>query len=355
MASALTGAAQLRFIFVEKRLERGESVRWLLAGPAVSLFSLWLFGFISGALSSSPDALAAEGFGQFSADPLAFFNPLQWSRFVPGFAIAGRQYEGFGYLGLGVLVLLAVRLAQLIRPSGRLTRAQWLGLAPLLVATTLCFVFALSNHVVSRQHQLVDLSFFYDKLGRLPGIFRSSGRFLWPLHITLTFVAVLAATRFPLRWQQRSALALGALLQVADLDASKTPLHKTPTTFQPFASPDWALLSEYQHLVIHPIQIQWSCPFDEKLVAKLSWEAYLRRLSINSGYVGHPPGLDCNKHLTASELRDDTIYFPYFQQFLPDFLAAGWVCGVLETTVACVSPSRETALKRALLTRPVGR
>jgi hypothetical protein len=108
--------------------------------------------------------------------------------------------------------------------------------------------------------------------------------------------------------------------------------------------------------VIQPVQIQWTCPFDHHLVSKLSWEAYRNRLSINSGHVGRPPpGTDCNHHLTPDELKDDTIYVPYFREHLPDLLNAGFVCGQLDTAVVCVSPRRQTPLLLELQRRAAAR
>jgi hypothetical protein len=313
----------------------------------VSVGALWLFGFVSGALSSTPDALATEGFGEFSADPLALINPLQYGRFLPAIGIAGRQYEGYGYLGFGVLVLLVLRLALLVkvRPSKR----DWLRLAPLLVFALVCALYSLSNRVVMAQHLIADWSAFYAKLGKLPSIFRSSGRFLWPLHILLTYVAVLGATKLPLLWHKRAALGAAALLQAVDFNPTLSPVHNKPPPFVPFAAQEWGLLREYQHLVIQPVQIQWACPFDHNLVAKVSWEAYRQHLTINSGHVGRTPaGTNCTRHLTPAELDPATVYLPYFKEYFPDFVSAGWVCGVLDASVVCVSPARDTALKRAL-------
>lgn len=350
MASIVTGAALLRFVFVERLLKPLEALGWLVAGPVVSVTALYLFGFVSGALSSSPDALATEGFGEFSADPLALVNPLEWSRFIQGIAIAGRQYEGYGYLGLGVLVLLVVRLSLLVwsRPSKR----DLLRLTPVLVFALVCALYSLSNKVVMHQHLIADWSNFYSKLGKLPSIFRSSGRFLWPLHIVLTYLAALTATRFKVLWQGRAVLAFAVLVQVVDFNPTKSPVHRPQSTFVPFAAPEWQLLRDYKHLVIQPVQIQWACPFNPDLVAKLSWEAYRQHLTINSGHVGRTPaGTSCTRHLQPAELDADTVYVPYFQDFLADFTSAGFVCGVLDKYVVCVSPARDTELKRALQKR----
>ncbi len=352
MASVVTGAAVVRLALLERRLGGLEAVLWVVAAPLVSLSSLALFGFISGALSAPADTLAGEGFGQFSADPLTFFNATQWSRFLPGIPMAGRQYEGYAYLGFGVVALLVLRLVRLRwdRPG----RREVLGLAPVVLGATLLSVYALSNHVVIAQHEMLDLTRLYAPLGHYPSILRSSGRFVWPMHALLTFVAVLAVTRMRTLWHARAVLAAATLLQVVDFNVALTPMHHLPSTFVPWRTPEWNALRDYQHLAIQPVQIQWTCPFNPELVAKLSWEAYRHHLSINSGLVGRaPPGTNCQRHLTPASLDRDTVYVPYFREFLPDFLNVGWVCGTLEGVPLCVSPERDTELKRVLAKSPL--
>ncbi|MEW5739878.1 MAG: DUF6311 domain-containing protein [Myxococcota bacterium] len=350
MASGLMFAAVVRLALVERRFSRREGAAWVAATPAVAVLSLWLFGFISGARSSPVENLAIEGFGQFSADPFTFVNPFTWSRFLPALPVAPRQYEGYAYLGLGILALLAFRLALLAR--FRPSRDELKSLAPLLLVALVMAFYALSNQVIVGGRLVAHLD-FYDRLAPLPSIFRSSGRFVWPLHVLLTLTAILGAARLTRIWLARVVLGLAFLVQVIDFNVATSTLGRPAPEFRPFRAPEWKLLGQdYRHLYIHPVQINWTCPFNPVLVAKLSWEAYRQRLTINSGHVGRaPPGTNCTRHLAPAELDPQTVYIPYFQEYYPDFATAGWVCGVLEGVPLCVSPARETALKQLLQQR----
>ncbi len=354
MAAALVGASLARLAVVLRRFAAGEAAAWLVSGPAVVVGALWLFGFVSGARSAPMQTLAIEGFGQFSADLLTFVNPATWSRLLPALGMGPRQYEGYAYLGLGVLGLLAVRGLLLARR--RPTKLELLGLAPLALAALATSFYALSNHVTVGGTRVADLSGLYAPLGSWPSVFRSSGRFVWPLHAWLTIIAALAVAPLATLPARRLVLAAGVLVQLVDFDPGRTPLHKGFRVFEPFRDPTWQLLGDYRHVVIHPVQIQWTCPFNHELVAKLSWEAYRQRVSINSGHVGRaPPGTDCTRHLGPAELRDDTVYLPYFPQYLQDFQRAGYVCGPVEGFTLCVSPARQTPLLQALLQRAPAR
>jgi hypothetical protein len=354
MASVLVGASVVRVVLVERPFRLGEALAWLVSAPVVCVAALWAFGFVSGARSAPMSTLAVAGFGEFSADLLTFFNPTEWSRFFPGIRMKPLQYEGYAYLGFGTQALLAARVLLLFR--SRPTRREALVWLPVFAAVLLMATYALSNLVTIGGTQVADLSNLYSKLGPWPSVFRSSGRFIWPLFATLTLIAALAAARIQHVWARQWVLTLGVLLQFLDFDPTRHPLFKDYPAFEPFRDPAWALLKDYRHVTIHPVQIQWTCPFNHQLVAKLSWEAYRQKLSINSGHVGRPPpGTDCNRHLLPSELDEQTVYLPYFQPFLPDLVDAGFVCGPVEGYAVCVSPNRPTPLLSELQRRKPAR
>lgn len=351
MASGLVGASLLRLALFKRMLPNPEAWLYLALGPAVCLFSLWLFGFISGARSAPVDALAAEGFGQFSADVLAFFNPAAWSRLFGPMPVTGRQLEGYAYLGFGVIVLLALHLVLAAR-RGVNTRgaAQWLPLAAVMGTMAL---YALSNHVTVYGKHVADWSAFYARLGPFPSVFRSSGRFVWPLFAWLTLAACVGAARVQTLWIRQGVLLLAALFQVVDFDATRAPIRHPYPPFVPFKDAAWQLMrAGYRHIAIHPIQIQWTCGFDGPLVARLSWEAYRQGLSINSGHVGRAPlGTDCKRHLTPEEMEPTTVYVPYFQEYFGDFERADMACARLDGQRVCVSKKNDTPLLQELVRR----
>jgi Family of unknown function (DUF6311) len=353
MASGVAFAVVLRVALVDRKIPLNESLLWLCATPIVSLGTLSLFGFVSGLNSSSMESLAIEGFGQFSADLLTFVNPADWSRFLSPIAMGPRQYEGWAYLGLGVIALSLISAFQFVRIRPGLK--TWAFFAPILVvALAMCF-YALSNIATIRGQMIADFSSLYAHAGKWPSVFRSSGRFVWPMHALIGLTGVLAVSKFKSIVTRRAVLGFAALLQFADFNPGHMPFHtpREPAVFSPFKDPAWQLMSQgYKDIIMHPIQIQWTCGFDGPLVAKLSWEAYLHNLTINSGHVGRPPpGTDCNRHLAPSELKSDAVYIAYFPQWHSDFLNAGFICAPLEGTTVCVDSKNETPLKRLLQSR----
>lgn len=140
------------------------------------------------------------GFDMESANVLGWLWP---------FDATGFQYEGYCYLGIGVLGLLPFAL----RPArAALGRHVWLALACVLFA-----VLALSNRIFVGPYQLLHVD-IPEILASFPSQFRSPGRFVWlPLYALLAFALHASFTRFATsRWFVLvAALAVVQLVDVS--------------------------------------------------------------------------------------------------------------------------------------------
>ncbi|MFD1786861.1 DUF6311 domain-containing protein [Sphingomonas floccifaciens] len=155
----------------------------------------------------------------FFAMPLdALWNPAtdSYSVFLPATTQRdGRDFEGFQYLGLGLLILLPLALAVAGRTkpraeeAGVLRRLLWL--APALAVLTLV---AVSNwpHFAGSPVGKLPLPTF---LAPITDMVRASGRLFWPTAYTLVFAGIVALYRLSL---PRARLLLAALLAVQFFD-----------------------------------------------------------------------------------------------------------------------------------------
>jgi hypothetical protein len=322
-----------------------------VAAVGVTLGVYWLFGYVGG----RPNKLTANGFGQFSGDLTALVNPQGWSRFVGSLPYSPRQYEGFLYLGTGVLLLLAVRLALVVR---RHPKPLWVGRrhASMLVLTLLAmWLYSLSNYVAYRGETVLDLDGFYRHFSRLTGIFRSSGRFAWPLHLALIAAGISAACAISRAWVGRLILLVAVALQATELKADR--LDFSAGDFARMRDPAWSSTrNEYRHLVMVPLNLLWVCDYDYGQVDRLAYEAYRRNLTFNSGnFMRKQAGVKklCGVHLSPEqELDPDTIYV-VDRRYLRDFSRHDAACGVLDAVTVCVSNKKRTALLTALEKTPV--
>ncbi|MFP2913257.1 hypothetical protein ACLESD_51285, partial [Pyxidicoccus sp. 3LFB2] len=310
-----------------------------------------LFGYFGGS------GLGAEGFGDFSADLAALFNPMGWSRLLPTLRAAPRQGEGYGYLGAGALLLLALSLVAAAFRFRALRAVPWRRGVPLAVVVLLMAVYALSWRVTWTGQQVADLRALYEPLSRLTSAFRSSGRFVWPLCYLLVTGALLLWLRL---WRERPwvgtvALALAVAVQAYDWRQERSPLQRTGD-FRRLQAPEWAeLQGAYRHLALFPPHVQWVCRYDEPVVNALGYTAYRLGLTFNSGYASRtPPELarECQAPLRPGGVDADTAYV-VAPEALASFLQQGARCGVIEGLPVCVAGHRTDAFARALERQPL--
>jgi hypothetical protein len=203
-----------------KLLALGAGSGLLLAGEA------WMAGYFAGA-----GQISAEGHRWFTANLLTWFDPMAWRAFMAGDPVIYEQsrewtrwlpalkqaqmgqYEGFAYFGAGAL--LAAALAVGVKVAGRApaptsTRTRW---AAAVIAALAFALWSLSAKPTLGSMVLADIPL--GPLGeKVVGVFRASGRFIWPA--TYLAMAWALATVGRLRWGMALVL-LVLLVQQADL------------------------------------------------------------------------------------------------------------------------------------------
>jgi hypothetical protein len=158
----------------------------LAAGAfAVCLAAALAGGWITGALGSGVSA-SRYGYGEISMNLNAAFNPSSrggylWSRALPVLPQQAGQYDGFNYLGLGILLLTALALclstAKTMRRPAE-AKAWWKRNCFLMAACVFLTAFAVTNRAWLGNIQVYAFP-LPAWLARLCGIFRSSGRMFY--------------------------------------------------------------------------------------------------------------------------------------------------------------------------------
>lgn len=362
----------LAFAFVTRSLAVDETIRWrgalaacsVLAGAVV--LGLAVFDYLgAGATVRSP------GFGYYSANGLALVEPMGWSRLLPSHPIGPGQYEGFAYLGLGVMSLGAVSLAGAI--VGRRALASTLrAAAPAVAASVLLATFALSDTVTVSGARVATLG-LWSRLPVVAEAFRASGRFVWPLHYVLLLAAIAGAT-WALRdrpLSRRGVLTGALLLQLADV-RPPVAMEELPRDLVQVRSDTWALArGAYRHVALHPrilcsgsLEAQGAasacCPAvrdDGQLFLAADVAARIGA-TFNSAYLAR---VDTRRALAAcdtqrasveaGELDPCTIYVVQPSE-RPVFRRAHARCGLLDGLIACVKGDRADPFARALALSP---
>ncbi|MHB8079810.1 MAG: DUF6311 domain-containing protein [Candidatus Krumholzibacteriia bacterium] len=212
MVLAIAVAWLVREVIVTRALpwRRAVVTVGLIAGGA--LLAWWISGMFVYGLGAND---AVGGYGLYSLNLNSLFNPAGHSRFLKSLPYAdGAQWEGFAYLGLGLLCTWLIALCALFARGGWWARAKrhW----PLLAVIIACTAFALSNRITWNDQYLSNVS--------VPGVieplsraFRSSGRFVWLLVYAGSAFALWSLARaLPRRWAT-AWLAVAVAVQVADI------------------------------------------------------------------------------------------------------------------------------------------
>ena len=238
------------------------------------------------------------GAGKYEANLNTLFNSMDHG-ILPGLPVTLLQYEGFGYLGLGILFISIVGILTFIVRM----RKPVLDIHRLFLFLT-AFIFVLFSIVpeVSLGDRVLVYVDLGKVLGTVVGIFRSNGRFIWPVSImVMTYLLVFAIRNLKGR-RLYILLALALFLQVLDLSPFLLKRHRLFNVSDYEYSgildglkPLSDVIDRYDHIVmdLHEGEVD----------QYLTYYAYLNGMTTNSFYYARPNNNDTDGTLEA--LRND--------------------------------------------------
>lgn len=263
------------------------------------------------------------GYRTYSLNLLALFDPQeQGSLLLPKMPRASwAQYEGYNYIGLGVLLLAIISLPVLIRKRQNFPFLHRRVLLPLFSSCFLLTVLALSTKITFGSSVLIDLD-PHERLTPYLGALRASGRLFWvPYYVLLG--AVLSATVLCFRKAWAVTLLSAALaLQIADTNGLRRWVHhevNNPGAYRsPLRSSVWSKLgTHYQNLIVMP---PWQCnsgstPGGLEGYRTFGFLAAAQHMRINSYYAARysqvKKGTQCGADISAlsrQPLAPDSAY-----------------------------------------------
>ena len=286
-------AAYLRWLIVADaggRQERLARVLFAAGGGGLSLGLMVLALVIFGFFRPGEGGYAGAGYKIYSMNLLAPIDPWEFSGLLWGALPAAKeQYEGYNYLGLGVISLGLASLGW--RPSIIKTLFR-----PEAIPGWLIFVvsllLALSLKATVGNIVLYDIT-VPDSVLNLLSTFRASGRLFWPAFY-LIVCCVIGAAYAAFGTGARTALLLALLVQIFDLHFMHIRLQEiwaraSSATFTD--NPVWQEAGRtHRHLIVIPA---WQCSKDNKdtpggypgywIFGKLAAD---HGMTINSFYAG---------------------------------------------------------------------
>ena len=252
MILALWIADLLDRLFIEYEMSIKQVAKEVLLVLSTTILLAWQMGYF---MSVSP---GETGFGTYRMNLLALFDSSgfdsqNWSYlFSLPQVRAKNNYEGFSYLGLGMILILLLALPVAAKHLGQIKQ-----LARRFIFVLLCLlsltVFALSNQIaIGSWSFTVPLS---PTLFSIASILRASGRMFWPV---IYFIS-LASIYYLIKGYSKN-LAIGILvvclvIQVADTSNGWLPIrhkinHPLTQLESPLADPFWGSAAKHYKKVV---------------------------------------------------------------------------------------------------------
>lgn len=176
--------------------------------------ALWAAGFFP--LTTS---YLSGGYGIHRFNLTSLFNPQGglhsegdiWSRLLPPLPQGPGDYEGFSFLGMGGILILLCALPAFWASRARLMSPRMI---PLLLASVLLFLFAMSNKIGLGANTLT--IWVPEILVQAVSTMRASGRFFWPVYYLMLLYALNLIVRNYDKRVASALLCVSALAQVYD-------------------------------------------------------------------------------------------------------------------------------------------
>ncbi len=196
---ALTAPILLTLIFIDKNGLLSKLGRSLVLFGALVFEIKWL-GF-----ASVKEPVSAD-FGACNSDVLGWLNSFGTSLFFPALRSFWCQNEGYAYLGLSILSLLIYFRRSAINQIKSLWNSNlnkiYFGL---LIAY---LIYSAASPIRFGGNPIIYLP-FYHWIEPLPSIFRSTGRWIWPIYYSILILAIFLLDRATIK---KKAIVFGGVV-----------------------------------------------------------------------------------------------------------------------------------------------
>jgi hypothetical protein len=353
----LAGVASLLW---QKRLGAAKS-----AGVVAMLIAIgFTVAYSLGLVISGGKGYGSGGYRDLSLNLLAPFDPRTWTSIIfPRLHSASPgQYEGYNYLGAGVLLIAAIAIVAAILRKAKLPKPDKRWFVPLAGCCLLLTLLALSTKITLGGRTLIDI----DPAGKLTPLFaplRATGRLFWAPYYAI-LAAILAAPFFVLRRAWATLLIAAMLmLQFADTAALRQWVRMTISDDHPspLKSALWSQLgAAHQNLIVLPA---WQCehaasPGGIEGYRIFGFLAAAQKMRINSyqsaRYTGVAQDFHCTQAVEQVEkngLAADTAYvvMPEVAAAIAQGPAGAGKCHDLDNFILC-STKTDFGLSPVLMT-----
>lgn len=256
----MCGAILLGYILCSIWKERKIRIRFFYPGISFSV-GLFLTIYLLGGFSSGADT-GTNNLGLFSFNLNAFLNPMSYSTLLKNTSLwnwpfyTQGQYEGFSYLGMGIILLCVCGIVLMIKNICRRKKPSVYQVMTVLMSVGL-IALAASPTITWNDKLLLQLP-YSSTIYKYWGIFGSCGRMAWPVVYFLMIFGITSIGN--MKWKRKEIscviLILACVVQVVDLSGQLYKRHENygeKVVYQsPLAGTVWDDIissGEYKHVV----------------------------------------------------------------------------------------------------------
>lgn len=256
----MCGAILLGYILCSIWKERKVRIRFFYPGISFSV-GLFLTIYLLGGFSSGADT-GTNNLGLFSFNLNAFLNPMSYSTLLKNTSLwnwpfyTQGQYEGFSYLGMGIILLCACGIVLMVKNIFRRRKPSVYQVMTVLMSIGL-IALAVSPTITWNDKLLLQLP-YSSTIYKYWGIFGSCGRMAWPVVYFLMIFGITSIGN--MKWKRKEIscviLILACVVQVVDLSGQLYKRHENygeKVVYQsPLAGTVWDDIissGEYKHVV----------------------------------------------------------------------------------------------------------
>jgi len=283
MLVALWLADLLDKFVIQKKLSILQVLPEIVCAFTATILIAWQAGYF---MNVSP---GETGFGVYRMNLLALFDPsgfdaANWSfLYSLPWVRSNNNYEGFVYLGLGLITVLLISLPMMVKHRDRVI--QLLRGHVFIVLCLICLtLFALSSNIsIGPWTFIIPLS---PKLLSIASILRASARMFWPVFYVISFTVIYFLIRGYSKKIATTVLGLALAIQIFDTSGAWLEIkHKiNHPGVQPVSSlsdPFWdAAANHYKKVVRVPV---WN---EQAIWEKFANYAAQNQLGTNSVFMG---------------------------------------------------------------------
>lgn len=304
------------------------SLKKAIAYPIVSSILVILLWFVFGMVdfSDSVNLEVQNSYGLYGFNLNSFFNSSGFSSIFPALPqVTAFQYEGFMYLGLGMMILIGISFLLLLSK-----KKTWSSLKlkttnlPLLLLVIILTLFAISHKVTYGNNTLFEYP-IPSLIMKVGGVFRASGRFVWVAYYLILLLSLLLFSKSKYNEKIKIAIIfMVVFIQFYDVKPIYTYRNlKYGEYITPLSNEKWkGMIQNFDRIITYP-------PFNNNLLKPWDYQdlcflALKSNKSISAGYAARENLIENQIFIDSlnSNLSQGIIYKNELMVTTPQYLDA---------------------------------